>query len=66
VVTESDVAEGSKVGPMRPPAPPTSEDDPQFHFSQVVTGGYPFAFTNPFVLDVDGNGRFDAPGVETK
>jgi hypothetical protein len=24
------------------------------------------AFTNPFVLDVDGNGRFDAPGVETK
>jgi hypothetical protein len=66
VVTDTDVAEGSKVGPMRPPAPPASEEHPQFHFSQVVTGGYPFAFTNPFVLDVDGNGRFDAPGVETK
>ncbi|MBM4380572.1 MAG: hypothetical protein FJ086_14950, partial [Deltaproteobacteria bacterium] len=65
-VTDADVADGSKVGPMRPPAPPASEEHPQFHFSQVVTGGYPFAFTNPFVLDVDGNGRFDAPGVETK
>jgi hypothetical protein len=28
----------------------------------VVTGARPFAFTNPIFVDVDGNGRFDAPG----
>ncbi|MEN9798006.1 MAG: hypothetical protein RL653_1702 [Pseudomonadota bacterium] len=65
-VTEKDVATGAKVGPMRPPPPPQDEAHPQFHFSQVVTGGYPFAFTNPFILDADGNGRFDAPGAESK
>jgi hypothetical protein len=32
----------------------------------VVTGGYPMSFTNPFILDRNGNGRFDAPGVAAK
>jgi|GEM_PF-565905 len=62
-VDRADIAEGSKYGPLRTPAPPTSEAHPQFHFSQVVTGGYPMSFTNPFLLDRNGNGRFDAPGV---
>ena len=44
-----------------PEAPPTSEADPLYHFSQVVTAGYPMAFTNPFLLDRNNNGRFDAP-----
>ena len=26
-------------------------------------GGYPLAFTNPFLLDRDGNGSFDGPGL---
>ncbi|HYO56324.1 CehA/McbA family metallohydrolase [Archangium sp.] len=63
VVDRSDIAPDSSYGPLRTPAPPTSEADPLFHFAQVVTGGYPMAFTNPFLLDRNGNGRFDAPGV---
>jgi hypothetical protein len=60
-VDASDVtSEHETFGPLaNPPAPP--EGHPQFHFSQVVTGGYPMAFTNPFVLDMNGNGRFDPP-----
>jgi hypothetical protein len=63
VVDTRDIAQGSKYGPLRTPPPPSSEADPLFHFAQVVTGGYPMAFTNPFLLDRNGNGRFDAPGV---
>jgi hypothetical protein len=63
VVDRNDIAPDSRYGPLRTPAPPTSEADPLFHFAQVVTGGYPMAFTNPFLLDRNGNGRFDAPGV---
>jgi hypothetical protein len=63
VVDRADIAKDSTYGPLKTPAPPTREDDPTFHFAQVVTGGYPFAFTNPFLLDRNGNDRFDAPGV---
>jgi hypothetical protein len=59
----NDVGAGTKYGPLRNPTPPASEADPLFHFAQVVSDGYPMAFTNPFFLDRDGNGRFDAPGV---
>jgi len=63
VVDTRDIAQGARYGPLRTPSPPSSEADPIFHFAQVVTGGYPMAFTNPFLLDRNGNGRFDAPGV---
>ncbi|MGZ3460548.1 MAG: CehA/McbA family metallohydrolase, partial [Archangium sp.] len=63
VVDRNDIAQDSTYGPLVTPAPPTSEADPLFHFAQVVTGGYPMAFTNPFLLDRNGNGRFDATGV---
>ena len=49
------------MGPLKNAPAPKVEGDPLFHFSRVVTDGYPMAFTNPFVLDRDGNGRFDAP-----
>ncbi len=32
------------------------ESDPRFHVDVVSPGTLPFAFTNPFVVDVDGNG----------
>ncbi len=64
VVDRSDVDEGEDSGPLRIPPVPANDLDPQFHFSQVVTDGYPFAFTNPFILDRDGNGTFDAPRVK--
>ena len=58
-----DVEAGKQVGPMNIPAVPTSDADPLYHFAQVVTDGFPYAFTNPFVLDMNGNGRFDPPGL---
>ncbi len=64
VVDRADVREGARAGPLANPPLPETDADPQFHFSQVVTEGYPFAFTNPFILDRDGNGKFDAPRVE--
>jgi hypothetical protein len=63
VVDERDIAPGEDFGPLRRPPTPTDPEHPSFHFSRVVFDGYPFAFTNPFVLDRNGNGRFDAPGV---
>lgn len=63
VVDTNDVASGRKIGPLRNPPSPASESDLQFHFSSVERNGYPMAFTNPFVLDRNGNGKFDAPGV---
>ncbi|HEX8437095.1 CehA/McbA family metallohydrolase [Archangium sp.] len=63
VADRNDIAKGASYGPLKTPTPPSSEADPVFHFAQVVTGGYPMAFTNPFLLDRNGNGRFDAPGV---
>ncbi len=62
-VDASDVAADAKYGPLHNPELPRSEADPRFHFAQVVTDGYPMSFTNPFFLDRDGNGSFDAPGV---
>ncbi|MFT3843396.1 MAG: CehA/McbA family metallohydrolase [Myxococcaceae bacterium] len=61
-VDTADVKKGDKVGPLNnPPAPTVGQ--PGFHFFNI-TQGYPFAFTNPFVLDRDGDGKFTAPGVK--
>ncbi|MBM7115281.1 CehA/McbA family metallohydrolase [Archangium primigenium] len=62
VVDRRDIAEGSAYGPLKDPVLPTEESNPLFHYAQIL-GGYPYAFTNPFILDRNGNGRFDAPGV---
>ena len=60
VVDARDIAAGEDTGPMAPPpAPP--RDDLRRHFYEVVPGGYPLAFTNPFLFDLDGNGRYDGP-----
>ncbi|MBY0398715.1 CehA/McbA family metallohydrolase [Myxococcota bacterium] len=32
-------------------------------YRDVLPGFVPFAFSNPIFVDVDGNGRFDAPGL---
>jgi hypothetical protein len=61
-VTAADVAEGEDFGPIKNPPFP-AETDPDFHFANVADNGFPFAFTNPFLLDRDGNGKFDAPGA---
>jgi len=50
------------VGPqLEPPAP--GRGDPEYLFWAVTPGGYPLSFTNPFILDRNSDGDFDAPGV---
>lgn len=61
-VDQADVKEGQKIGPLtNPPLPMLNE--PGYHYGQL-TGGVPNAFTNPFVLDRTGDGKFTAPGVK--
>ena len=61
VVDSRDVAEGKSIGPLGvPPAP--SRVSPAYHFYQV-TSSYPFAFTNPFLIDRNGNGKLDRIGT---
>uniref|UniRef100_UPI002931386F hypothetical protein n=1 Tax=Enterobacter hormaechei TaxID=158836 RepID=UPI002931386F len=62
VVDLSDVKEGSKVGPLAdPPKPKRGETGYDFN---AITNGYPLAFTNPFILDLNRDGAFTAPGVK--
>ena len=61
VVDARDIAAGKDFGPLNYPGAPPVET-PLFHFFQV-TSGYPFAFTNPFLLDRNANGKLDRIGV---
>jgi hypothetical protein len=45
----------------REPAAP-EEDDPRFHLYTVAPGTWPTTFTNPFIIDRDGDG-YQAPGL---
>lgn len=61
-VTLADVKEGAKIGPLAdPPKPKRGETGYDFG---AITNGYPLAFTNPFILDLNGDGVFTAPGVK--
>ena len=63
VVDRRDVRPGEDDGPLDPPPAPKGFADPGFHFAAVSRGGLPQAFTNPLLLDRDGDGRFTGPGV---
>jgi hypothetical protein len=54
--------EGDTFGPLKNPAPP-AEGAVDYHYAKI-TDGYPFAYTNPFLLDRNGDGVFNAPGVK--
>ncbi len=58
-----DVEEGEESGPLTDPPDPTFEDDPRFHLTAVAPGTWPVAFTNPWLLDLDRDGRWEAPGL---
>lgn len=49
-------------GPLQDPTPP-ERGTPEWAFSAVVPKGYPLAFTNPLLLDRDGDGAFEGPGT---
>jgi hypothetical protein len=63
VVDRRDVKPGEDYGPLDPPPAPTDFADPAFHFAAVSRNGLPQAFTNPFLLDRDGDGKFTGPGL---
>ena len=44
-------------------SPEPKETEAGFHFYKL-TDGYSCAFTNPFMLDRNGDGKFTAPGVK--
>lgn len=50
------------VGPLAEPPEP-ERDSPEWIFRTVTPGGYPMSFTNPFLLDRDGNGTWSGPGL---
>ncbi len=61
VVDAADVKAPAKTGPMgEPPKPNRGETGYDYG---AITNGYPIAFTNPFILDLTGDGVFTAPGV---
>jgi hypothetical protein len=64
-VDKADVAEGADIGPLSN-GPFPLETDPGFHFANLTDNGFPFAFTNPFLLDRDGDGKFVGPGVKER
>jgi hypothetical protein len=49
-------------GPLANPPPPP-RDDPTYPFYVVTPNGFPLAFTNPFILDVNNDGVFSGPGL---
>jgi hypothetical protein len=55
----------SDIGPFAKSVDPPPTGDGRFGFFAVTPGGYPLAFTNPFVLDRDGEGGFSGPGLPT-
>ncbi|MEQ8273120.1 MAG: CehA/McbA family metallohydrolase [Deltaproteobacteria bacterium] len=59
-VDEDDVPErcDDEVGPVAEPPAPTDRADPLYHFRAVTPLGYPLAFSNPLLIDRDGDGRF--------
>jgi hypothetical protein len=53
----------SSCGPLDEPPAPADDTDARFHFNAVTPGGFPLAFTNPLLLDRDGDGKFTGPGL---
>ena len=49
-------------GPFAAVPDPTDPADPRFLVTRVVPGAWPIGFTNPLILDLDGNG-WTPPGV---
>jgi hypothetical protein len=62
VIDSADVKVGAKIGPLAdPPKPKRGETGYDY---AAITNGYPIAFTNPFILDLNADGAFTAPGAK--
>jgi hypothetical protein len=64
VIDQRDVEAGEDHGPLTDPADPAPwSEDPRRHVAVVAPGTWPVAFTNPFLIDRDGDGTWAAPGL---
>jgi hypothetical protein len=64
VIDQRDVEAGEDHGPLTDPADPDPwSEDPRRHVAAVAPGTWPVAFTNPFLVDRDGDGTWSAPGL---
>ncbi len=52
-------------GPIARQAEPARDDTARYPFAVVTPNGYPLMFTNPFILDLNQDGQFDPPGIDT-
>jgi hypothetical protein len=62
VVDQLDVEPDEDVGPIAPLPDPTDEADPRYWMTRVVPFGFPAGFSNPVLIDFDGNG-WTPPGL---
>jgi hypothetical protein len=64
VVDVRDVKPGDDSGPFDDPADPDPwSSDTRAYVTAVEPGTWPLAFTNPWLLDLDGDGAWAAPGL---
>jgi hypothetical protein len=61
-VDADDVEPDEDVGPLAPPPDPLDETDPRFWMTRVVPLSFPAGFSNPVIVDLDGNG-WTPPGL---
>lgn len=62
IVDEEDVDPDEDVGPLIAPPDPTDPSDPRYLITRITPGAWPEGFTNPLLVDVDGNG-WTPPGL---
>jgi hypothetical protein len=62
VVNKDDVEEDEDTGPLSKPEDPTDESDARYSMARVLPGAWPYGFSNPFLIDWEGNG-WEPPGV---
>ncbi len=63
-IDQRDVEDDEDSGPLTdPPDPDPWSEDPRRHVVVVAPGTWPTAFTNPFLIDRDGDGTWSAPGL---
>lgn len=62
VINEEDIEEDEDSGPLESPADPTNKSDPRYAMTRVLKHGWPYGFTNPFLIDWAGDG-WQAPRI---
>lgn len=62
VVDAADVEPDEDTGPLHGPPDPVDETDPRWPMTRVIPDAWPYGFTNPILIDRDGDG-YDAPGL---